>query len=262
MVQLIPHIFFQVVLESIPISSSGHVFLLFFFLKSFTSFQSSDVNNESVEFLLHLPTLLIIGLYFFAPWWQLLKDIVHAKKEALLILGWCILVDSITVFWYCVLSHVGTWWFPLSLGFFITGVCLYSLKHCISDKKQQVTLRNGVIMGMAQGCALLPGISRFGITFFAARWLGFSHKQSFEYSFLIQFPLICAALLKGFYKIDYLFLQTHFLTVSTLGVFLISGVISYFVLCWVGKVIERGNMWRFCFYLVPLSLYVCLFLKK
>ena len=119
---------------------------------------------------------------------------------------------------------------------------------------------SGIVLGMVQGLALLPGISRFGSTFFAARWLGFSRSQAFEYSFLIQFPLLFAAIIKGFYFVDGTFLRLNLLTIPILFVFVISGTISYFSLLWVKKVVDSGFIWCFCFYLVPLSFFVFLFL--
>jgi len=260
MVQLPLQIFFQVVVESLPVSSSGHIFLLFSFLNFFYNTQKGLCVNESVEFLLHIPTLIIVGTFFFAPWWRILKDFLCLKKDALLLAAWCILADGITIFWYFLFSKIGKNWFPLPLGFFVTGLLLYSLKHNKKNEKQNVSFLNGMLLGMVQGFALLPGISRFGSTFVAARWLGFSRSQAFEYSFLIQFPLLFAAIIKGFYFVDGTFLRLNLLTIPILFVFVISGTISYFALLWVKKVVDFGFIWCFCFYLVPLSFFVFLFL--
>ncbi|MFS8507540.1 MAG: hypothetical protein LVQ75_05700, partial [Candidatus Babeliales bacterium] len=59
----------------------------------------------------------------------------------------------------------------------------------------------GLVVGIAQGLALLPGISRFGSTFVVGRFLGFSSMQSFQYSFLIAWPLMFAAWVKGSYDL-------------------------------------------------------------
>lgn len=250
MVQLIPHIFFQVLLESIPVSSSGHVTffnsLMLFLIKNKSDF---FIMNESIDFLLHIPTLFIVGIFFFSVWWGYLKGLLRFKKEFLFLALWCIVADSITIVWYLFFCHYSKGWFPLPCGFVVTGALLYSLTFIKHNTKQQLTLKNGCALGFVQGIALLPGISRFGSTFVAARWLGFSRQQSFEYSFLIQWPLLVAAIVKGLYSFDRLFVHEQLITVPIILSIVISAILSYAILCWVAQVVKRGSMWKFCWYL-------------
>ncbi|HEX5256600.1 MAG TPA: undecaprenyl-diphosphate phosphatase [Mycobacterium sp.] len=66
----------------------------------------------------------------------------------------------------------------------------------------QLPLARGVVIGAAQILALLPGISRSGITIVAGLWRGLSHEDAARFSFLLATPIILAA---GVYKIPELF---------------------------------------------------------
>lgn len=66
----------------------------------------------------------------------------------------------------------------------------------------QLSLPRGVVIGAAQILALLPGISRSGITIAAGLWRGLSHEDAARFSFLLATPIILAA---GVYKIPELF---------------------------------------------------------
>ncbi len=72
----------------------------------------------------------------------------------------------------------------------------------IDHRLAELPLGRGVLIGAAQILALLPGISRSGITIVAGLWRGLSHEDAARFSFLLATPIILAA---GLYKIPELF---------------------------------------------------------
>ena len=72
----------------------------------------------------------------------------------------------------------------------------------LSAGQHQLPITRGVLIGCAQILALLPGISRSGITIVAGLWRGLSHEDAARFSFLLATPIILAA---GVYKIPDLF---------------------------------------------------------
>ena len=76
----------------------------------------------------------------------------------------------------------------------IFGIALY-----VADKKSglkteyEMTIKLALIVGLAQAIALIPGVSRSGVTMTAALMLGFSHKASANFSFLLSIPVIVLA---------------------------------------------------------------------
>jgi len=77
-----------------------------------------------------------------------------------------------------------------------------SLGNVVDDRLAQQSLLQGVLIGSAQILALLPGISRSGITMVAGLWRGLSHVEAARFSFLLATPIILAA---GMFKIPDLF---------------------------------------------------------
>jgi len=74
--------------------------------------------------------------------------------------------------------------------------------EAVDRRLAQLPLGRGVLIGSAQILALLPGISRSGITIVAGLWRGLSHEDAARFSFLLATPIILAA---GVYKIPELF---------------------------------------------------------
>lgn len=74
--------------------------------------------------------------------------------------------------------------------------------EAVDNRLARLPLRRGILIGAAQILALLPGISRSGITMVAGLWRGLSHEDAARFSFLLATPIILAA---GVYKIPELF---------------------------------------------------------
>ena len=65
---------------------------------------------------------------------------------------------------------------------------------CSRDlEMDQMTLKRAILIGLAQVAALVPGVSRSGVTITAGRFLGFSSNASARFSFLLSIPIISAA---------------------------------------------------------------------
>lgn len=244
--------FFQIVLESLPVSSSGNVELYLTFFHTLLNFNFLPaIHTLDFDFLLHGPTLLIVSFYFFKDWTLSLKRFFQGDWKIVKLLAYCAWADLLTAVWYAVFKAIGKGWFPLSIGFFLTSVALFSLRWApkkLASKDESLSLYHATLLGMAQGIALLPGISRFGITYVVARHARYSSEDSFKYSFLLQMPLIGAAFLKGcysFYFFEYKAQLLHPLFGLTI---LISTILSYFALVWVGTLVRRNQIYLFGWY--------------
>jgi undecaprenyl-diphosphatase len=83
-----------------------------------------------------------------------------------------------------------------------TGALAGSLGNGVDDRLAQQTMAQGALIGSAQILALLPGISRSGITMVAGLWRGLTHEEAARFSFLLATPIILAA---GMFKVPDLF---------------------------------------------------------
>jgi undecaprenyl-diphosphatase len=238
--------FLQIILESLPISSSGHLLLM-------QKILHWPELGRATEYLLHTPTIIILITYFRAVWFPLLMQFTRYYKTIGHMIALTGIADCITA-----LLYLGIQWmavpFPLWLGFAITAALLFSLYY-VPQQRQTLTFTKACILGCVQGVAALPGISRLASTYVAGRWLGLAPHKSFGVSCMLQFPLICAGFLYGSMKqyqgetgsVEFNF--TFFVVITS------ATIISYMLLAWVQRCMERNTLWKFGWYmLMPTTL--------
>jgi undecaprenyl-diphosphatase len=252
----------QILIESFPISSSGHVMLL---EKTYQAlgFIWPYHDMESIQFLFHISAFFIMLYYFFNQWSVMifgkkieLLDVIKISSYRKVIRPFIfiLIADVITfLFWKSKIAnifYVQKYFLPI--GFSITAIMLYLTKNILDkDLKNIFAFSNAVILGIIQGLAFLPGISRFASTFFVARILGYNLKQSFAISFLIQFPLVCAAIVYGSLQIQdssTIFFENF----NLLMLFAMVGMsfVSYKIFSFVGTMIEQNKIWYFSLYMI------------
>jgi len=239
---MIAHIFLQIVLEMLPVSSSGHVILFFTLFYGVDKAQQLLIAQDSFNFLLHGVAVVMIGLYFFKQWFAYLINICKGDSKAFFLAFFCIIADAITALFYGFFTYCPTHFFPLWLGFLITGLLLLISGLVTSENKRELSIRSAIVLGSTQGVALLPGISRFGSTFVVGRLLGFSSMQAFEYSFLIAWPLMLAATVKGLSDLNFKEEVVQLLSVEIVLSMVIATVISWYCLQQVAKLIANKQI--------------------
>lgn len=112
---------------------------------------------------------------------------------------------------------------------------------------EQATLRDFLLIGVAQAGALIPGVSRSGSTLTAALGLGFKRAEAARLSFLIGLPAIALAGLKEAAELARAGIDAH--AVSLLAVGLVAGSLASFAAVWgLMRFLERMSSWPFVFY--------------
>jgi undecaprenyl-diphosphatase len=249
----------QIVLESFPVSSSGHNILLerlwkkigyLLYIKHPLETQRIIGLEPEIIHMLHGPTLVVLFVVFYHDLVSWIPIAVRNKKFLLLLLLQILYADSITSFFYLLFKHIGTSWFPLSLGFAATACALYGLRYCTKTTTTLHPLGIASVFGVVQGIALLPGLSRFGTTFVAARWLGFVPPHALKISMMLEVPLLAGACARSAYLL--------YLT-NTYGVFIklwpacciiLATFMSIISMFWIKKLVQTERLWLFSFYLV------------
>ena len=177
--------FTQGLTEFFPISSSAHLILVPYW------FGWPD-QGLAFDVAVHLGTLLAVIVYFRArvaallrhPFGDFSRLLVLATLPALVIGAG--LHDDIDRFRSPLWIALWTASFGLLLGY-------ADWRGNKTRILSALSLRHGLIIGCAQAMALLPGVSRSGITITAALWLGYTRRASAEFSFLLSMPVIAAA---------------------------------------------------------------------
>ncbi|MGN1208245.1 MAG: undecaprenyl-diphosphate phosphatase [Christensenellales bacterium] len=173
--------------EFLPISSSGHLVLFqnIFGLKS--------EMNILFDVVLHLGTLFAVVVVYRKSIWDLLKH-PFSKKMKMLVLG--TIPTVVIAFLFKDFFENAFGGSLLFVGFLATALLLLLASNC--DKKNIEPKRMGysqiAVMGIFQGLAIFPGLSRSGSTTTSALVLGVNKEEALEYSFLLSIPIILASL--------------------------------------------------------------------
>ena len=246
----------QGVAEALPISSSAHLLLYKYF-----------ANAKEVpiffDLLLHVATVCSVMIVFrkkivalIASFFRLVirktteNDKQNLSQIAIILIASCI--TAIVGFALKdLIKHLNIKALPL--GFCITGFLLL-ISQKAKLKKTPNVIRTSAILGIVQGLAVFPGISRSGSTIAILLMLGFAQDEVGELSFILSIPAVLGAtILEGISA------YTHGATL-TMGTFPIAiGMLSAFLLCLATlliclRIIKSGYIAGFAFYLFPLAI--------
>ena len=177
--------------EFLPISSSGHLLLL-------ESWFGITEGGLLLTVLLHLATLLAVVVVYRKRLWQLIRHPWN-RETARLVLA-TVITCMIVLIFHGVIERL----FTLSaLPYAFIGAGIYLLLPTMLGwwQKKFPVVKNGydwrsaVAMGVAQGIAVVPGLSRSGLTITTGRLTGMSATEATDFSFLMSIPIIVASLL-------------------------------------------------------------------
>lgn len=175
----------QGITEFLPVSSSAHlVFFQHFF----------HLQEPSILFncLLHFSTFLVTTIFF----WTRIRKILKFSEEGInlikLIFIGCLPTGIIGLTLGKIFERTFENIFYPAFFLLITGLLLWfaEKKKFIQETSKQKNFRNAFLIGLVQGIALLPGISRSGSTISTGILLGWSPIFAAEFSFLLSLPAI------------------------------------------------------------------------
>ncbi len=170
--------------EFLPISSSGHLLLMqnYFGIKI-------DDTQILFDLILHIGTLLSILVFFSKDIIAFLKNRVNIIFLILSIIATMCLASILSL-----AKNLFVLVLFIAIMLFING-CFLIIGHMISKKSKamEIDWKKAVWIGVAQGIAFIPGISRSGSTITMAMVLGISKEQAFKYSFFLAIPTIILA---------------------------------------------------------------------
>ncbi|MEM1582051.1 MAG: undecaprenyl-diphosphate phosphatase [Candidatus Bathyarchaeia archaeon] len=178
--------------EWLPISSTGHLRLAEILL---------GLSLPLVfDIILHVGTLAVTVFFFRAELKKILSDIIKSnfKSEGGTILlriivgsiPTAIIGIAITFFLEEIFRGVAS----LAVSFLISSFLIY-ISKLRTQVKDIVDYKSAVIIGLAQGFSIIPGLSRSGLTISVALILGIKREEAFKFSFLLSIPAISGALI-------------------------------------------------------------------
>ncbi len=244
----------QICAESFPISSSGHCTLMACIMNYFFSYDVSPFLSDSIMYFVHIPTVFVIALFFFSDWWPALVHYRKTWRSLIPLVLWVAIADSITaIFLYIIRSYSIS--IPLSLGFAITACLLLSLRWCPVNSSRRITWQAMLLLGIAQGMALLPGISRLATVFTVSRWLGFDGRTAFALSWAVVWPLLVAASAKSIIMLLLNPALGTWITPTAMLIMMIASVVALGGMSIVYALVRANKLWWISMYmLIPLVL--------
>lgn len=249
--------------EFLPISSSAHIRIAG---EIFGTHQDPGATFTAIT---QIGTELAVLIYFrkdilriIKAWFnQLLRKKLHGGEVTDARMGWLIIIGSLPI---VLLGYVGQDAIRnnfRSLWLIAATLIIFGVILGLADKygKSQFQLHelkpvHGVLYGLAQSFALVPGVSRSGATIAMGRFLGYTREAALRYSFLLALPAVFGS---GLYELKSALGEANsnqvFSLSETFVATLIAFVIGYAVIAWLLKFVTTKSFIPFIIYRIALG---------
>ncbi|MBM5786660.1 MAG: undecaprenyl-diphosphate phosphatase [Candidatus Fonsibacter sp.] len=239
----------QGITEFLPISSHSHLII-------FERFLNFNNNNEVINLAFHLGSLLSV-LVFFSK--ELLALVQNRNIIINLIIGTIPVVIIGFIFHYFGLIKILS--NPLIIG---STTILFAFLLFFADKKDQnntielnLNMKDSLIIGLYQTIALIPGVSRSGITITAARFLNYTRYDAAKFSFLLSIPTTGAACFLG--VLDIIKIGSAELTLNAFVAFLSSFIFALITLKLFMGFLQKFSFNVFVYYRVIFGIFIFIY---
>jgi undecaprenyl-diphosphatase len=238
--------------EFLPISSSGHLVIA----ENFLHLDISEYDLLGFNIFLHVGSLLALLFCYIKIWWRIFKKDWHV----LFILAIATIPAGIVGFLFEeIIASQFKSTFAVALMFLVTGVSLFLAEHIYMNKRQpivdgkkhlcaNINFIKSFAIGCAQACAIVPGLSRSGLTISMGHILGYSRRDAVDFSFLLAVPVIGGASVLALFHLWTGSMTLPQLPVSAAG-FLSSFAVSVFAIHFLRRWVSMYSLTVFSWYL-------------
>jgi undecaprenyl-diphosphatase len=239
--------------EFLPISSSGHLVLL---QKIF------NIREGALTFdiALHLATLVAVVFIYRGKIVEIIKR-PFSKLPLYIVLG-TIPIGILGLLFKDLVESLFETGATLGAGFIFTGIILILAENAGKKERSldQMKVKDPLLIGTAQAVAMLPAVSRSGMTISTSLALGIDRKTAADFSFLLSIPAILAAVVMDVYDI----IQTGENTLASIGAgplvlgMIFAAVSGFFAVKVMIKMIQNRKLKVFSWYLWVLGALILL----
>jgi undecaprenyl-diphosphatase len=239
--------------EFLPISSSGHLVLA-------QSILGITEPPLFFDVMLHLGTLLAVIVFFRKDIWDIISSIFgRDPSKSGRISHYKTRRSARLFFWYIVIGTIPTLIIALilkntiekafldpmivSIMLIVTGIILW-LSGRIGQRGKELNSIRAIIIGIVQGIAALPGISRSGSTISTALMAGIDGEKAARFSLLLSLPAIFGATILELKDVESINISTFTIII---GIF-IAFVVGYVSINLLVKILKRGRFSIFAYY--------------
>lgn len=251
--------------EPLPISSSGHLVIF----KNL--FKLDSLNDLNFEIIVNFASFLAISFIYRKDIIKLIKDsfnylktkeykYYHSFKYILLIILACIPAGILGLLFKNKIDLISSNVKYIGISLLITSLALFIVRK-IDGKKHDnnITYKDSFIIGLFQGIALLPGISRSGATLTGGLLRNIKKEDAVKFSFMLYLPISIASFILGIKDFT---TSNNFnnLYISYILGFIFSLFTTYFATKWFINIIKKKKLIYFSIYCLVVGLLVLIFM--
>ena len=246
--------------EPIPISSSGHLVI-------FRELFGISAEGLSFEILVNLGSLIAVCLIYrqdilrlILNGWRYITKKEDTAKSDFYFLIYLIVATMITgVLGLLLEDYISSELSTVTIvgvTLLLTRVALWIIRNLRGNKNDgEITMKDAIIVGLAQSVALIPGVSRSGATIVAAMLLGMKQETALRFSFLLFIPVSFGISILSVGDIMH---DPNFdvLMIPYILAFLASIIATFYALKWFINIMARGNLKYFAYYCFIVGIFV------
>lgn len=251
--------------EPLPISSSGHIFIIKQII------DSGLLNDLNFEIIVNTGSLFAILIIFRKDIFKIIKDFClyiktkDEKYKSNFKYSWLIVIGVIPVGIIGVLFKDNIEDFLnnikiVGIAFLVTALFLFLVRNKNGKKNtKDINIIDAIFIGIIQIIAVIPGISRSGSTLIAGMYRNINKSDALKYSFMLYIPISFATLILG---IKDLINSSNFseVWIYYLFGFIASFIVTLFSTRWFMDILKKGKLIYFSFYALLVGILVIIFL--
>jgi len=178
----------QGITEFFPVSSTAHLVLLPWVFR-----WGGDLNTLTFDVALHAGTLLALVLCFWRDWVEMLTQ---KHRLLFLIIAASVPAGVAGVLFNDMVEESLRSPYIISIALIAGGIIMFFSEKMFKHRSmEKLNLPDALLIGIAQAVALIPGVSRSGITISAGLFRGLDRTSSARFSFLLSTPIVAGAAL-------------------------------------------------------------------
>jgi len=255
----------QGVTEFLPISSSGHLIVF----RDILNFQFTD--SLTFDIALHFGTLLAIIVFFWKDvvrfigcWFLSFKNLRKMNSDQKV--AWLILLGSIPAAIVGILFNefIDTYirkTITVIITLIVGGILFLIIEKIYKAKlkMKDMNWKSALTIGIAQALALIPGVSRSGITIITGMGFKLQRIEAARFSFLLGIPAILGAALWSGLKLNYKSLTNQDLIAFVLGI-ISSAIVGFLAIKFLLAILKKHGMKPFAYYRFLLAIVLIIYL--
>lgn len=253
-IELLKYIFLSIIQgvgEILPISSSGHLFLLRKVLKV-------DISGVTFEIVLHLASLIALFIYYRKTIFDLTKGFMlytlkkdnRFIKEYKFVIGMIMCLIPTCVVGYFVNDYLDcflNYSFIIGLFLIFNGFNLLLIRNSIGNKNiEELSLLSFFKIGLGQCLGLIPGFSRSGSALSMCYREKLNKEDSEKLAFLMLFPLVLGSMALNIGDFSFDSNNSVLMAIS----FIVTFVATFLSLGLLSKIVRRGKLYYFSYYCI------------